>query len=170
MTAKHQRFVTEYLVDYNATQAATRAGYSAKTARQQGARLLSNAAIAAAVKARQQQQLEAAGLRADRVLLELCRLAFLNPADFFHADGSAKLPQQLTVEQASALAGFEVLIKNAKAGDGEQDTIHKFKFWDKTRALELLAKHFGLLTQKIEVSGKVTLEDLVAGSRAADGA
>jgi hypothetical protein len=37
---------------------------------------------------------------------------------------------ELTAEQGAALAGFEVLIKNAKAGDGQIDEIHKIKLWD----------------------------------------
>lgn len=56
LTAKQERFCLEYLVDWNATQAAVRAGFSLKTARQQGARLLSNVAI--------QQQI--VSLRTDR--------------------------------------------------------------------------------------------------------
>jgi phage terminase small subunit len=52
LTAKQQRFVDEYLIDLNATQAATRAGYSAKTAQQIGSRLLSNVVISTAVKKR----------------------------------------------------------------------------------------------------------------------
>ena len=51
MNAKHKRFVQEYLIDLNATKAAERAGYSSKTARVQGPRLLLNAAIRAAVQA-----------------------------------------------------------------------------------------------------------------------
>jgi phage terminase small subunit len=54
MTPRQQRFVEEYLVDLNATQAAIRAGYSARTANEQGARLLANASVAAAIQAAQQ--------------------------------------------------------------------------------------------------------------------
>ena len=46
---RQEQFVAEYLVDLNATQASIRAGYSEKTARQQGARLLSNVYIQAAI-------------------------------------------------------------------------------------------------------------------------
>jgi hypothetical protein len=47
---------------------------------------------------------------------------------------------------------MEVIItRNAKARDGH--TVHKFKLWDKTRALEALAKHFGLVKDRLEVSG-----------------
>jgi hypothetical protein len=50
-----------------------------------------------------------------------------------------------------------VLVKNTKAGDGQQDTIHKFRLWDKTRALEMLAKHFALLTERVDLSGEVAI-------------
>jgi phage terminase small subunit len=61
--------------------------------------------------------------------------------------------QDLDEEQGACLASLEVLIKNAKAGDGQIDEIHKIKLWDKTRALEALAKHLWLVRERLEVSG-----------------
>ena len=58
--------------------------------------------------------------------------------------------QDLTAEQGACLSSFEVIIKNAAAGDGIVDTIHKIKVWAKTRALEMLAKHFKLLTDVVQ--------------------
>jgi hypothetical protein len=77
----------------------------------------------------------------------------LHIRSFFDGDGNLKPIQDLTEEQGAVLASLEVIIKNAKAGDGVTDTVHKFKLWDKTRALEALAKHFGLVTERLEVSG-----------------
>ena len=54
MTAKQERFCQEYLVDLNATQAAMRAGYSAKTANEQGSRLLANVSVKAHIAELQQ--------------------------------------------------------------------------------------------------------------------
>jgi hypothetical protein len=96
-----------------------------------------------------------AGLTAARVLEEYRRLAFIDTTSFFNEDGTCKRIQDLTPEQGSCLAGFEVLIKNAAAGDGHTDTIHKFRLWDKTRALESLAKHFGLLIERVDLQGEV---------------
>ena len=53
MTPRQNGFVDEYLADLNATQAATRAGYSARTANEQGARLLAKASVAASIAAAQ---------------------------------------------------------------------------------------------------------------------
>jgi len=156
MTPKQARFVSEYLIDLNATQAAIRSGYSPKTAQEQGSRLLSNVMVAAAVAAGKSKQLESADLSAARVLEELRRLALVDLRGFFDEHGNLKAISALTADQGAALASFEVIKKNAEAGDGIVDTVHKFKVWDKPRALEMLAKHFGLLVEKLEHLGGVT--------------
>jgi phage terminase small subunit len=153
LTPKQQRFVAEYLIDLNATQAALRAGYSERTAPQQGHENLRKPEIAAAVVAGKDKQLASADLTAVRVLEEYRRLAFIDLRSFFDEKGELKPPKEWSAEQGAALSSIEVLIKNAKAGDGITDTIHKLKLWDKTRALESLAKHFGLLIDKVEHSG-----------------
>jgi len=77
MTPRQQRFVDEYLVDLNATQAAIRAGYSARTAEQQGPRLLGNVEIAKAVQAAQQVRSDRVQITQDDVLRGLRREATL---------------------------------------------------------------------------------------------
>ena len=56
----------------------------------------------------------------------------------------------LSADEAASIAGLEVIVKNAQAGDGHTDTIHKIKVWDKVRSLEMAAKHFGLLLERVE--------------------
>ena len=68
MTPKQKRFVEEYLIDLNATQAAIRAGYSKKTANPQGARLLANVSIKAALKEAQEARSERTEITADDVI------------------------------------------------------------------------------------------------------
>jgi len=152
LTAKQTRFVAEYLVDANATAAARRCGYHPKMA----AQLLAIPSIRAAVAAGQAAQLETAGVSKARLLQELGRIALSQaPAFFDPATKDAKHPCDLTADEGACLAGFEVLIKNAAAGDGVTDTIHKFKLWDKVRALELYMKHYGMLVEKIEIKDSV---------------
>lgn len=158
LTPKQQRFVAEYLKDLNATQAAIRCGYSEKTAGQQGFRLLKNAEIAAAIRDTTAKQLQHADLSASRVLEEYRRLAFADLRTLFDAHGNLKPIQDLTGEEASALASVEVIIKNAKAGDGVTDEVHKIRLWDKTKALDSLAKHFGLLKESLDVTGAITIQ------------
>ena len=75
MNARQQRFVTEYLVDLNATQAAIRAGYSRKTAQQQGSRLLTNVVVKRAIDAQQDRQLKSVEVRIQDVLHDLRAIA-----------------------------------------------------------------------------------------------
>lgn len=157
LNAKQRRFVVEYRKDLNATQAAIRAGYSEKTARQQASDLLAKPDIAAAIAEQTAAALERADLTADRVLEELRRLAFSDIRGLFDDAGNLKPLKDLTAEQAAAVASFEVVKQNVTAGDGVIDTIHKLKVYDKTKALDMLAKHFGLLTEKIEHFGDITI-------------
>ncbi len=163
LNPKQQRFVAEYLIDLNATQAAIRAGYSEDTAMSIGSENLSKPEIAIAVAEGKAVQLQSAGLSAARVLEELRRLAFNDMRGFYDANGNLKPIHDLNEEQGASLAGMEVIIKNAKAGDGVTDEIHKFKVWDKTRALEMLAKHFKLLTDVMKIEdANATIDRLTA--------
>jgi len=79
LTPRQQRFVEEYLVDLNATQAAIRAGYSPKTAEQQGSRLLSNAKVAQAISVGRQALSERTEITQDMVLKRLWDIANADP-------------------------------------------------------------------------------------------
>src|SRR3954466_9694923 len=76
---RQARFVAEYLVDLNATQAAIRAGYSPASARTQAADLLTNPNISAAIAEAQAARSRRTEVTADRVVLELARVAFGDP-------------------------------------------------------------------------------------------
>lgn len=99
-----------------------------------------------------------ADITADRTKLEIARLAFADLASLYNADGSFKKLSELDADQRATLAGFETIVKNAQAGDGVTDTVLKVKLWDKPKALEMLAKHFGMLTEKVEHSGSIAFE------------
>lgn len=68
LTPKQQRFVQEYMIDSNATQAAIRAGYSEKTAQEQSSRLLSNVKVAKAIEDRLQKLSKKTLITAERVI------------------------------------------------------------------------------------------------------
>ena len=168
LTPQQQRFVAEYLIDLNGTQAAVRAGYSPKTAAVQASRLLSLIKIDEAVREGRDRkraeaqtvletQLNEAHVDAVRVLVELGRLATVDTRSYFDEHGNLKPLHELTPAQGASLAGFEIIKKNAAAGDGVVDTVHKIKLWDKPRALEMLAKHFGLLIEQLQVKGGLEL-------------
>jgi len=157
LTPKQQRFADEYLVDLNATQAAIRAGYSKKTAGQQGERLLRNVEIQEAVSKRQRKIQEKTEITQERVLAELSKLAFSNLADFFtvQPDGTAYVDlSELTREQAAALT--EIQVDEYTEGRGEECREVKkvkIKVADKTKNLELIGKFLGMFKDRIEHTG-----------------
>ena len=154
MNAKQARFVAEYLKDLNATAAATRAGYHPKMA----AQLLANPSVSAAVAEKTQIQLDKIDVTAERVKARLAALAFVDPRKFYDAATGKLIPiTQLDGDTAASIAQFETIIKNAEAGDGHMDTVHKIRLTDSTKALEMLAKHFGLLIERVEHSGGLEL-------------
>lgn len=134
LTPKQQRFVGEYLVDLNATQAAIRAGYSAKTAGEQASKLLMKLDVQQAVAAARGVQQERTQITADRVLREIARLALSDPRGIVDEDGRLKRLHEIDDATAATVAAYEV--------DSEGSI--KYKFWDKNSALEKLAKHLGL--------------------------
>lgn len=90
LTEKQQRFVEEYLIDLNGTQAAIRAGYSARTANEQASRLLANVSVQQAVSERMAERSKRTGVSQDRVILELAKIAFLKMTDVVDKNGNIK--------------------------------------------------------------------------------
>lgn len=149
LTPKQAMFVREYLVDLNATQAAIRAGYSAKTANEQGARLLANVSVAQHVQAGMDKRAADVDISATRVLKEIAKMAFFDPRKLLNDDGSPKKIGDLDDDTAAAVAGIEVVTKgNADLGFAD---ILKIKLADKSKNLELLGRHLKLFTDKVEI-------------------
>lgn len=171
LTAKQQRFCDEYLIDLNATQAAIRAGYSEKYANTNASKLLQITTVAEYIEKRKMDRIERTEITQDMVLKELANIAFSNAADYaavveknamteidgqtvplLDDDGNPVkyrtvepvLTQDLTEDQKKALA----VIKKGRDG-------FEVKPYDKIRALELLGKHLGMFTEKVEVKGEV---------------
>lgn len=149
LTAKQQRFVEEYLIDLNATQAAIRAGYSPKTAKEIGSETLSKPNIRAHVDEALAERSKRTGINADRVVRELARIAFVNAADVINFD-SATLSENASEDDTAAIASVRVKTIPTDAGEGVEREI---RMCDKLKALELLGKHLGMFTDKISISG-----------------
>ena len=87
----------------------------------------------------------------------------------FHDDRGNYIPvSKWTAEMGHRVAGLDIVIKNAEAGDGHTDRVLKLRTHDKLRALELWAKYRGLLTDKHDVTVRRTWEDIIAESRKDD--
>lgn len=145
LTPRQAAFVQEYLVDKNATQAAIRAGYSPKTARSQGERLLTNAAIRKAVDTGLMDLAERVGLTAERVMQERMRLAFFDPRKLLDSEGNPKPLQDLDDDTAAAIAGLEVVqMTGSDETPGVISQVKKYKLAGKDTSLAALEKYLGL--------------------------
>jgi len=156
LTAKQERFVAEYLIDLNATQAAIRAGYSAKTAGAVGHENLKKPEIATLLQEAMQKRQRGLELTAERVLLEVARLAFFDPRKLLREDGSPKPIHELDDDTAAAVAGLD--ITEEWEGTGEDRVFigytKKYKFADKNAALDKAMRHLGLGKTALELTGK----------------
>ena len=153
-TPKEQRFILLLVANPTMSQreAYLEAGFkasSAESADANASKCIRKDQVSQALAAMRQQVLgkavEKAELSAQRTLEEVRRLAFVDLAGVFDEIGNIKPLKDWTDEQRASLAGFEVIVKNAQAGDGKTDTVYKIKVTDKLRALEMLMKHFMLL-------------------------
>lgn len=172
MNERQKRFADEYLIDLNCEAAAIRAGYSPKYARGNAHKLVANGCIAEYIAQRQKERVKRTEITQDMVLRELAIIAFSNAADYaavvereatfqteegttiklLDPDGNPVmyrtvepvLTEELTEEQKKALA----VIKKGRDS-------FEVKPYDKVRALELIGKHIGMFSDKVEVSGEV---------------
>lgn len=161
LTDKRRLFVFEYLVDLNATQAAIRAGYSKKTARSQGQRLLTKDDIQKEIQKRQKKHSNKLEITADRVLKERARLAFFNVQDLYDDDGNLKDIKDLSEDLAAAIHGVKIGAKIEKRTDGAEELktfIKDVKMPDKDKSLTALEKHLGLYEKDNEQQGNADLK------------
>lgn len=145
--ARKEDFARAYIANgKNGTQAAITAGYSAKTARSQAARLLADVNIRSLIEATERKHAEKAGLSIERTLQEVARLAYADPRKLYRADGTPLPINELDDDSAAVIAGVEVL--EEFEGRGEERKLigytKKLKLWDKNAALEKAMKHLGL--------------------------
>ena len=136
LTPKQERFCAEYLVDYNATQAAIRAGYSAKTAGSAGNRLLKNVEVLTCVRAMQKEKIDKLCVTSDYVVLKLietleCCMAAV-PVMEWSSEEHKKIPT------------------------GE----YQFDSKGATKCLELIGKHLGMFEDKVNVNASVNTGQL----------
>nr|DAG31478.1 MAG TPA: Terminase small subunit [Caudoviricetes sp.] len=146
LTDKQQRFVSEYLIDLNATQAAIRAGYSPKTANEQGARLLANVSIQEAISKAMAERSRRTGINQDRVIRELARIAFVNMTNI--VDSHARIRDDATEDDLACIESIKYKESDNEFGGSVEREV---KIGSKLKALELLGKHLGMWSEKFDV-------------------
>ena len=149
LSEKQKRFAQEYLIDLNATAAAKRAGYSPKTASEQGARLLANVNVQDEIQKAIKKRQSRVEISQDRILQELAAIAFSKGTDYADIVSGVVVPHDtdsLTEAQKAAV----ISIKQTKEG-------LEIKLGSKLKAIELLGKHLGMF--RGESYPSVHLED-----------
>lgn len=157
LNAKQQRFVEEYLIDLNATQAAIRAGYSIKTAKDIGCENLAKPNIQEAIAKEMAERSKRIGINQDRVVQELARMAFVKITDI--ADRNGLIKETASEDDLACIESIKV--KRSKTDNGSLSEEREVKIASKVKALELLGKHLGMWNDKINMN--VTLPVVITG-------
>lgn len=168
LTAKQEAFCREYLIDMNATQAAIRAGYSSKRADAIGYENLRKPEIAAAIQAAMSARSEETKIDAEWVLRRLARDATADVADLYDELGHLKPVHDWPMAWRTGLVAGIDTVQERDGADAEGNpvfvTVRKVRLADRAKLLEMLGKHvnIGAFKDKVEHSGKVSLESLIA--------
>lgn len=144
LNAKQKRFVDEYLIDLNATQAAIRAGYKKSEYTDTNAnKLLENTRIREEIDKAMAERSRRTGINQDRVLQEIAKLAFVNISDVVDLD-NARVKEDAAKEDLAC-------IQSVKIKPTEFGTEREVKLCDKKSNLELLGRHLGMFKDKVEM-------------------
>lgn len=158
LNPRQERFVAEYLIDLNATQAAIRAGYSAKAARAIGCENLTKPSIAKAIGEAKAKRVETTGLSAERVLEELELLAHSDLTHYTVDDeGEIALTADAPPGAMRALQSIKRKIRTTIRGDvTEVEREVELRLWDKPGQLKLAGRHKDVrgFFDKVEHTGK----------------
>lgn len=163
LTPRQQRFCEEYVIDFNGTQAAIRAGYTSSSAGAQAHYLLKNPNIRDYIeelKGAKRRQVE---VRSDRILQALETMTYADATGFYDDNGDLLPPSEWPEELRILVSGIEQTEVVDPAGN--RRIVRKIKLIDKMRAVEMLAKHKALLTDKVEVKMDENLSARLARMR-----
>lgn len=154
LSDKQKRFVEEYLIDLNATQASIRAGYKKSEYTDTNAnKILENTSVKEAIEKAMAERSRRTGITQDRVLMELAKLAFVNAGDIIDAN-DASIKEGASRDDLACIQSVKVKIMDSDKGTM---TEREVKLHDKKSSLELLGKHLGLFNDNLNVNGSLTL-------------
>jgi phage terminase small subunit len=151
LNTRQKAFIDHYVILKNASEAAKKAGYSAKGLNVAGSTLLANPNIRAEVDRRLGKQAEKLEITAEMVRAEMAKLAFANMQDFMKVgpDGAPVTDfSSLTRDQAAALQSITVEEFTDGRSDKREVRRVKFTLADKAKNLEMLGKHFNMFVEQ----------------------
>ena len=168
LTDKQEMFCREYLIDLNATQAAIRAGYSAKTANRTASENLSKPDIQSRIAELKAQRNDLVGINATYVLNRLVEIDQMDVLDILKDDGGLKMVHEWPKVWRTTLSGLDVLTTVTNFDETTTENIlKKIKWPDKVKNLELIGKHVDVnaFKERLDVNVNVTIADRIAAAR-----
>lgn len=154
LTDKQEMFCREYLIDLNATQAAIRAGYSAKTANRTASENLSKPDIQSRIAELKAQRNDLVGINATYVLNRLVEIDQMDVLDILTSTGELKSVSQWPKVWRTTLSGLDVVEMSAEGNTAA--LLKKIKWPDKVKNLELLGKHIDVMAFKEQATHEHT--------------
>lgn len=157
LTDKQELFAREYLKDLNATQAAIRAGYSEKTAKEAGYENLTKPHVLELVSELKAQRVEQTGIDAAYVLRRLVEIDQMDVIDIMTDDMSIKPVSEWPASWRRYLSGFDLADMFEGRGEDREmvGILKKIKWPDKVKNLELLGKHVTVQAFKDNVKNEL---------------
>ena len=157
MTDKQKIFCDEYIKDFNATRAYRTAYPSCKTdesARRAGSRLLTNVDVISYIQEGKEKLKNKMEITQERVIQEMARIAFGDIRKLYNESGGLKNIQDLDDDTAAIITSIESTEEFDGYGQDREQIGYtkKVKMADKTKALDMLGKYFGMFKEKVEVN------------------
>ena len=149
LTNKQKAFVQEYLVDLNASAAARRAGYSARTANRIANENMGKPHVQAAIQEAMKEREKRTEITADMVIKQLAKIAFHDLKDVIEWDENSRVK----IKPSDEVDG--TILQEMSESLNDFGVSRKIKTNDRMKALELLGKHLGLFTDNVNLLGEV---------------
>jgi len=153
---KQKRFCEQYILDFNATRAAIKAGYSKDSARSIGCQLLTKVNIKHEINELIEKRKEKLIVNQEMIIAELAKLSFSDIGQFLDENGRISLDDLKEIDTS--------LIQEISQKDTKSGVDIKIKLFSKEKAIEMLAKHLGILIDKLQISPDQSFIELIQES------
>lgn len=156
LRGKRELFCREYLKDLNGREAARRAGYSPKDVSTYPYVLLAESEVQERISELAAERNAKLEIDARDVLLELQRLAMMDPAGLIDENHVPHKLNDIPIDLRRTIASIEIEELFEGRGEDRKHTgrLHKVKFWNKNQALEALGRHLALFKDSLTLNGK----------------
>jgi phage terminase small subunit len=160
---RHEVFCREYAIHQNGCKAYLKAFPHVKpsTAAPNAYKLLTNTHITNRIKQITAERMDKLNVTHEKILREVAKLAFLDPRDFYHTDGSLKLITDMDPDAAAALEGAKTRVVDLESSDGvtRTVTVSEIKHANKRGALELLMRYKEMIVDRVDHGGVIGVTD-----------